>query len=389
MKILVVAHDSNFNGGANRSLIMVMEKLIKDYGVFFEVITPKKNGPLNKKLDEMNIKYYSLPYFGAVSVIRDDGKDWMRRGKVFFGYYIENLWSIIFHRKLKNSEFDLVYTNTRLPILGALIAKRLNIPHVVHAREFLGDRPLFGKWGYKEVYRFSSRIILISNSLRNDFANHVPNDKLIAIHNGIDSPLGLAPAFLNNKNKKNSIFNILITGRLVPDKAQLDAIKATELLINENRKKIHLHIVGSTPNIYDKWYADGLYKYVDENGLNGFVTFHGEVSDMVAIRKGMDIELMCAPKETFGRVTVEGMRSGLFLIGTNSGGTPEIITDYETGLLYEAENVEDLKEKIKIAINDSFLFEKIAKKGYGHAISNFTPEKNVSEIYQVFVSVIK
>ena len=37
MKILVVAHDSNFSGGANRSLFMVVNRLKKDYGVISNI----------------------------------------------------------------------------------------------------------------------------------------------------------------------------------------------------------------------------------------------------------------------------------------------------------------------------------------------------------------
>jgi len=387
MKILVVTHDSNFSGGANRSLYMVLKNLKNSYYVECEVLLPKKHGELNKKLEELEIPTFSVPYFGVVSGIRQDGKDVLRRAKVSIGYYLEKFWSLYLFKRLKAKKYDLVYTNTRLPILGALLAEKLKIPHVIHVREFLTETPLLGKWGYEQVYERSNRVILISEALKKKYEHYVPSEKLITIHNGVDSPLHLKPAF--EKTKTDACYHIVIVGRLVPDKAQLDAIKAIEKLVEENEKNIHLHIVGSSPKrSHIDWYAKEIYDYITLKQLSDYVTCHGEVNDMVSLRAKMDIELMCAIRETFGRVTVEGMRSGLLLIGANTGGTLEIITDHQTGLLYEQGHVDDLKEKIKGVISNKQLYKNIAKNGYQYAQLNFTPAKNVTEIYHVFKAVL-
>lgn len=145
MKILVVTHDSNFSGGANRSLLMVLTRLKKEYGVEIEVLLPKKKGKLNDKLTENNIPWFSHTYFGVVSGIRKDGKDILRYAKIYIGYFLEHILAIRLSKKLKNKNFDLVYTNTRLPIVGAKIAKRLKIPHICHVREFGTVKPLWGR----------------------------------------------------------------------------------------------------------------------------------------------------------------------------------------------------------------------------------------------------
>lgn len=387
MKILVVAHESDFTGGANRSLYTVLKGLKSTYNVECEVLIPKRRGALCKKLEELEISYFSIPYFGAVSNIRYDGKDILRRAKVVFGYHLEKFGSIYLFHKLKAKKYDIVYTNTRLPIIGALLAKRLNLPHVIHVREFLAEEPLLGKWGYEEVYKYSNRIILISEALKTRYEEYVPSDKLVAIHNGIDSPVNLQPAF--KQSRDDETFHILITGRVVPDKCQLDAIKAIEALIEENEKNIHLHIAGSSPKrSYMDWYTKEIQDYVSVKNLHPYITFHGEVDDMIRLREKMNIELMCAIRETFGRVTVEGMRSGLFLIGSDTGGTVEIITNYETGLLYEQGNIKNLKEKIKLVISNTELYKQIASNGYYYSQLNFTPEKNVKEIYHVFETLL-
>lgn len=383
MKILVVAHESNFTGGANRSLMMVIEKLKEKYNAEIEVLLPSKNGDFNRKLDEIGVKwYYIFPYFGVMSSIRNDGKDILRYSKVYIGYIIEHILSIVASKKLKKNNYDIVYTNTRLPIVGAKIAKRLHIPHVIHVREFGAEKPLWGFWRYKDIYKMSTNIICISNALKDKFSEYVPTDKLVTIHNGIDSPLNLKCDF-EKKNKKT--FDLILTGRIVPDKGQDEAILAVNKLIKKGYNDIILHIVGSTPKrTHISWYEDKLKKLVNENNLQENVIFHGEVKDMIKIRENMNVELMCAIRETFGRVTVEGMRSGLAIIGSNTGGTLEIVEDGINGILYKQGSYDDLADKIELLYKDREYMKKIAEEGYKYSQVNFTPDKNVEKIYEVF-----
>ncbi|MEH7293562.1 glycosyltransferase family 4 protein [Priestia megaterium] len=383
MKILVVTHDSNFSGGANRSLYTVLTKLKSEYNVEIEVLLPKKTGQLNEKLDEANIPWFSHKYFGVISGIRNDGKDILRYGKVYVGYFIEHWLSVFLKKKLTHKNYDLVYTNTRLPIVGAKIAKSLGIPHVCHVREFGTVKPLWGFWDHQRIYDLSDKVILISHALQKKFEEYVPTDRLVTIHNGIDSPLGLPKA-----KKQELTFDLLLTGRLVPDKGHKDAILAMELLKNKGYSDIRLHIVGSSPaRTHISWYATEIKKMVEEKSLQNEIVFHGEVNDMVSLRSIMDGELMCAICETFGRVTVEGMRSGLLVIGSNTGGTPEIISDEKTGLLYNQGDYRDLASKIERVYLDREYMDKISEQGYKYSQINYTPDKNVEEIYSVFQNI--
>ncbi len=388
MKILVVAHESEFTGGANRSLMMVIEKLKKQYNAEIEVLLPKSTGGFNNQLDELNIKWhYIAPYFGVISSIRNDGKDILRFGKVYIGYIIEDIISRFAVNRFKNKNYDLVYTNTRLTIVGAKIAKELKIPHVCHAREFGAEKPLWGFWDYKDVYNMSDKIICISEALKSRFEEYTASDKLVTIHNGIDSPLNLECDY--DKSEKNT-FDMILTGRIVPDKGQDEAIKAMNILMKKGYRDIKLHIVGSSPKrTHIKWYETQIKDLVKEYGLKENIFFHGEIQDMVAMRKNMNVELMCAIRETFGRVTVEGMRSGLAVIGSNTGGTLEIISNNENGILYNQGSPDDLADKIEMLYLDRDMLKRIAKNGYDFSQNHFTPENNVKEIYNVFEEIVQ
>lgn len=383
MKILALTQDSNFNGGANRSFYMVISSLVKQ-NVQIEVLLPG-HGELEEKFKKDGVKTYIYPFKGVISAYRDDGKDWIRKIKVPIMYNWEKSLGSYLAKKLKNEKFDLVYTNTRLPYVGAVIAKKLKIPHIVHIREFGTAKAIWGKWSYEKIYEESSKIILISKALYDKVKEYVPEDKLVMIHNGIESDLNLkVHKILENKN-----VNLILTGRIVPDKGHGDAIKELKILKDKGFDNIYLNIVGSYPKSGSlNWYYKKINQEIIENNLEKNVIFHGEVKNMTEIRKNMDIELMCSICETFGRVTVEGMRNGLLVIGSNTGGTPEIIKDKYNGLLYEQGKPQDLAEKILSSINNKDEARKIAENAYQFSQTNFTPESNTKQIYEVIKEVL-
>ena len=384
MKVLVIAHEPDFSGGANRSLFANLRELKEQYKLDLFVLVPSKNSKLGNKLDEIGIRWTYIKYFGVIAGIRGDNKDILRYLKVKVGYYLEKIQAIRFCKKYKNEKYDLVYTNTRIPMIGANIAEILKIPHVVHVRELGAEKPMWGKWGFKAMEKKCNNIILISNALKKQFIdNGVASDKLIVLHNGIEYP---SVDFYENYISKKKNINIVLVGRLVPDKGHIDAIKAVNLLKKDETfdKNVTLHIVGSLPKrMHIQWYEDELKKTVKELGLEENVVFEGELSDVKSFRENMDIELICSINETFGRVTVEAMRSGLFVIGSNTAGTLELIEDNRNGLLYIQGNCEDLYLKIKAACSKDEFFNEIRRQGYESTLNKYTVKENCNVIYNV------
>ena len=387
MKILFVAHNSLLSGGANRSLLMVMKRLKREYGIECHVLVPRKHGELIERLNKEKIPYISgIPYYGVISGFYNDGKDWQRRIKVWVGGALEVVGALILASKLKKNEYDLIYTNTRVPMIGSQLSKRLKLKHICHVRELGPEHPYWPFWGCKQIYESSDAVILISNAVKKQFMCETSEKKLHVIHNGIDSDMGVDIA----PKEKGKWFELLITARLMEDKGQFEAIKALKILNKERGyKDIRVHFAGSVRNsAFNSQYINSIRKYIEENNLENNVFFQGEVNDMVGLRRKMHCELICSICETFGRVTVEGMRNGLAVIGSNTGGTVEIIDNEKNGLLYQQGNPEDLENKIqKLYLNRDYMM-KIALEGYKFSQTHFTAEQNVNAIWKVIQGVI-
>ena len=117
------------------------------------------------------------------------------------------------------------------------------------------------------------------------------------------------------------------------------------------------------------------------------MVFKGYVSDPYDTFHEADCLLMCSENEAFGRVTAEAMSACLPVIGKNSGGTPEVIVDEETGILYDT--FDDLvAAMIKLTQNPE-LGKQMGLAGWARAKKHFNIEDYAGNVYQVVQSVMK
>ena len=81
------------------------------------------------------------------------------------------------------------------------------------------------------------------------------------------------------------------------------------------------------------------------------------------IYKAADVTLCPSLYEALGYVNLESLASERPVIGSNSGGIPEIVKDGETGFLFTVGDPEDLAKKISTLIGDPGLCNKMGKQG--------------------------
>lgn len=382
MKILFIAHSAELSGGANRSLFSVMIGLRDDYGVSPALLVPDRAGELVKACVAENIPVYTGAYHTCCTVFRHSGKDILRFCKLFAVPVADWFASAKLNRELP-ADFDLFYTNERMVVAGAYLAHMRKKPHIWHVRSFARENATcYPPFYYKLMDRYSRRIVLISNSLFRSFEKHIDREKLRMVHNGIEMR-----EYSVEQRVSHNGWRLLLTGRIVPPKGQMDAVRALEILNKKRKDQFELYFAGDIP-VYDGGsYKLELQRQIERAGLNGKVHFLGEVQNISGLRKKMDMELVCSWCETFGRVTVEAMCAKLPVIGANSGGTPEIIVEGETGLLYTPHDAAQLAEKILWCADHPKEADKMAEKGYQRVRKYFTIDSMLQNIYSVISEV--
>jgi glycosyltransferase involved in cell wall biosynthesis len=380
MNILYISHEGNL-GGASRSLLGIIDELKDNINVF--VMTNDKNGDFINELKQRKIKIINCKYYWWMSPKSNSILSGLVKCAICnLVNYFTSFRIAFMAKKLR---IDIIHSNTSVVNIGALISKFSEIPHIWHIREFgEEDHGLYFRANKNKCIKFmndsSSRIITISKAVYDKYKEYIDNDKLCVIYNGISSTYLQVKSF----NKRKSSVDILISGSVNKGKGQKDAIKSMKEIINLGFSNVNLNIAGRG----NQDYINMLKKLVKDLNLKDNVKFLGYISNMKKLRQDMDIELVCSKKEAFGRVTIEAMMSMMPVIGSNTGGTRELIKDGFNGLLYEQENYHDLADKIKYLLENREKIIEMGTNAYNFAKENFTAKKNAEEIYKIYKKVL-
>jgi glycosyltransferase involved in cell wall biosynthesis len=275
---------------------------------------------------------------------------------------------------------DVIITNTLVIPWGALTALSLNKPHAWYVREFGQlDHGLKFFLPFEEVIKIigTSNIVLsISNAVRTALFKDALSPS-ITIYNYINIPADALDKDTVQYFVKKNATRLIITGNISEPKGQKDAVLAVKRLI-EKGKDVELVIMGiSQPD-----YLDEVKELIKIYELENHIKCLDFNPNPYPIVSQSDIVLVCSRSEAFGRVIVEGMLIKKPVIGTKSGGIPELIKDGINGLLYEPGKPEQLAEKIEYLIDNVDKKNEIAENGFNYAQRTFTKENYGGEAFK-------
>jgi len=200
-----------------------------------------------------------------------------------------------------------------------------------------------------------------------------PKDRIHVIPSGLDlEPFNSLPSqhdsreLLQLPNGK-IIFGLI--GRFDRQKGQLLLLEAYQKLAQVDQEKSVLLLLGEkTKNEADD-YFDELQGFIANYRLENNVFIRPFRQDILPFYSAIDWLVMASKSETFGMVTIEALASGKPVIGSNAGGTPEILKNGEIGLLFKPENSDSLAHQLQKAIatkSISGLNQKSTAQLYSH-----------------------
>ncbi|MGH2077620.1 glycosyltransferase family 4 protein [Aerococcus urinaeequi] len=378
MRIILIASYSG-TSGANHSLVNLAYYLKENHQVNLKVVIPR-HGPVEEMLKEKNIDYLIIKYYSWVR--RNEKQTLFEKVK----WKVQELVNKISESRLKQKSWmrnaDLVHINASTTNFGYKLAKDLQIPLIWHIREFLEEDLNKTFWNNDKAYTQLSQaesVICISNSVKSKYEKILDSKKLVKIYNGIDTTIyqdNFNNPFTSQKTK------LIFAGRIVREKGVHEAVKAMKLVAEYNNN-VELNIYGDIAN---QDYYDNIENYINKHRLNNIVHLIGYTNSIEIEWKKSDIGLVCSSAEAFGRVTIEGMLSKTLVIGANTAGTSELISD-KYGLLYHQGNVSDLSKKILWAIDNQSKSKKIIENAYDYATKKFTAENNAKNIFELYQTI--
>lgn len=228
----------------------------------------------------------------------------------------------------------------------------------------------------RQIYQAFDEIVFVSVGAKESFLEIFPeySDKCKVIHNLVDvKKIEIeAEEYIDEEifeKEDIAALNILLVGRLEPQKDYDRMIDAAKLLRDEDIK-INWYILGAG------YQYDHLKARCKKFGLKN-IKFIGYKKNPYPYMKRADIVGLLSEYEGFGLVVVEGMTIGTPVIATRSTGVEEIF-DCKSGWLVENniyaiveklkqiyENREELEEKQQEVLKYSYDNEEIKAKLFG------------------------
>ncbi len=156
--------------------------------------------------------------------------------------------------------------------------------------------------------------------------------KIIYLPNFVEAPKEISKKLENSMDK-----NYLFVGRLSFEKGIFILLEAFK------KNTFTLDIVGDGP------LKNTLIEYVNKNGLQDRINFHGHLSTKNVLQMVMNAKALILPSETYENAPIsilEALSFGKIILGSNLGGIPEMVHDSKNGFLFAPGNSDAINNAI-------------------------------------------
>ncbi|MDO5672003.1 MAG: glycogen synthase [Actinomycetaceae bacterium] len=303
---------------------------------------------------------------------------------------------------------DLVHSHTWYANMAGHWASLLNdIPHVLSAHsleplrpwkaEQLGGGYRISSWAEKTAYEAAAGVVAVSNGMRDDILRSYPAidpARVHVVHNGIDLDLWKRPeseaelehqkAVLARYNLDPSRPTVIFVGRVTRQKGLPYLLRALRD-IPKDAQVILCAGAPDTPAIAKE--VEGLVAELQET-RTGVVLIPDMLprEDVIALETASTVFVTPSVYEPLGIVNLEAMALSLPVVGSATGGIPDVIVDGETGYLVPIEQLQDgtgtpihpevfqrdLAERLTKVLQDPALAKQMGEAGRKRAEEHFT-----------------
>ncbi|MCI8497897.1 MAG: glycosyltransferase [Bacilli bacterium] len=344
MKILHISRTMG-QGGAEKVVYQICKEAHGDV-----MVVASTGGAHVEELEKNGIKHFVIPDIDSKSPI-----------------VILKTFSIL-KKVIKEEKIDIVHSHHRM---AAFYSRVLNIFNRRFKRVYTAHNVFNNKRGLLRYALKGSRIVAVGNGVKNNLTGFygIEDDRVDVIYNSVERPEKIdTPNDQFIRDKKDKIF-VATVGRISEQKG-MDVFASALSSIIEKDKKVYGVIIGDGED------REKLEQQVANLGIQDNIIFLGFRKDIFALIKAMDFVVLSSRWEGFPLTPIETFSVGKTIIVSNIEGNNEIV-DGSNGLLFEKDNVEELKDKIEELCYDLEKRRSLEKK----ALESFSQKYS----YEVFI----
>lgn len=320
---------------------------------------------------------------------------------------------------------DLVHAHTWYTCMAGYLAKLLfDIPLVITAHSLEPLRPWKAEQlggGYhvssfveRTAYEGADAIIAVSNGMREDILRAYPAvrpDRVHVISNGVDLQKWHRPQGAQALTRAAEIRaeygihpdrpTVVFVGRITRQKGLPGFLRACQLLPKEAQVVM---LAGAPDTAEIAAEVQGLVQDL-QSQRDGVINIPEMLPHeaVVAILSGADVFATPSIYEPLGIVNLEAMAMELPVVGTATGGIPDVIVDGETGYLVPIEQKQDgtgtplnprkfeadFAEKVTLLLQNPELARKMGRAGLERVRTHFSWESIGKETVNLYKTLVK
>ena len=312
---------------------------------------------------------------------------------------LKYLWSFAMVIKcarsiVKQERPDLIHANSiRAGMVMAAATVGIDVPVVWHAHDILPRHPLSSFVRMLAVLTSRNHVLAVSHAVASrfrgivlrPFTRRVP---ITVIHNSVDIDRFSPDASARNELRarlrlSNDQPVVAIVGQLTSRKGQLQLIRAFATVAGQLPRTVLL-IVGEAVFNHDEQYARQLRDFASSLELGDRVRFLGSRDDIPKLLQAIDVLVVNSREEPFALTVLEGLASGIAVLATSVGGTPEMIEHNRNGLLVRFGNVDELSARLVALLTDNQLRVRLGAAARREALLWYSLDRFLKEIESLY-----
>lgn len=283
----------------------------------------------------------------------------------------------------KFKKYDVIHFHNDVDLSFPVFSRSVNKPKILHChclsitydsyRKNLIQRYFFRKSA--DIYIAPSFFV---SKLIADLG--ISKKQIRVVYNGID-----IAKFRPSENGK--IKNMLLfVGRLDPKKGLLVLLEA----LNHLKSSVKLIIIGpqSRPWFFKKLLFS--IRKVNEKGFHR-VIYLGPLKpdEIIGWYQKASIFILPSLAEGFPVTALEALSCGTTVVATNVGGLPEIVKNYENGILVPPNDPVRLAEGIQYLLDNEQIRRKFGQNGRKEVVKNFSSNVMVKRLNRIYMEIMR
>jgi glycosyltransferase involved in cell wall biosynthesis len=300
------------------------------------------------------------------------------------GQYAPGLWRLV--HLLREKAVTVLHAHCFDPTFLGLLAARLAGVRFVFTRHHSDHHLRLNKRWHTRVDAWcgahADHVIAVSAATKRIMTDieGVPADRISVVYNGMEPLTQPSTEDVDSLRRELGLTTervVLVPARLHEEKGHRFLLDAISRIAARRGEKMAVLLAGEGAA------RETLEKEVQARALGPSVRFLGRRHDMPALILASDIVVVPSLAESFGIALLEAMSFGKAVVGTRTGGVPEVVADGETGFVVPPADAQSLAEALERLLGDPSLARRLGEAGRARA-TVFTAERMMAGYERVY-----